>query len=119
MFGLTVAPKNAPPLTPPPDGHEMRWWLEAREPLRRRFIFWSALPQFLVFVAAGLIRHPTTLAHPVRFAFVLLPLTAAVACGSAYFMWRSIEKDQKLQALRWKRIRESLLEGPFPPQPER
>ncbi len=65
-------------------------------PLRRCIL--ASIPHLAVMVVGGRLTIPPTTAPGGSFAFI--PLGAAVSLGMDYFVWRTPERDARLQALR-------------------
>jgi hypothetical protein len=113
----SAPPKHAPPLSPPMTAPESVWWNEARKPLRRRVMIQWGVSQFLAYVTGYAFQNPAKFFEP--HSLLLVPLLGLVAFGGSFMFWRSIEDRQRQQEIRWKRIRESLLEEPSVAEAER
>jgi hypothetical protein len=101
-------PKDAPALSPPITTDEERWWMQKRKSLRAYVVLRWGVPQFLVFTMAAVYQHPEKLLDASM--LWLVPAMGLMAVLSSLGMWKSSEKAQRDQEVRWKRIRESLLE---------
>src|SRR5207237_181829 len=107
------ASTDVPALSPPVTPDEERWWAQIRKPLRARLILRWGLPQFLVYVGAATYQHPEKFLHVSTLWFV--PAMGLLAGFTSLGMWASSEKRQRDQEVRWKRIRETLLDDSSEP----
>jgi hypothetical protein len=93
-------------LEPPPTPEELRWWNSVRPRYRNRSMLRTGGPFFLVWIGVALISNPAKLFTPTALWFI--PAMSLLSVGAAWLQYRTTEKHQRDQELRWKRIRESI-----------
>jgi hypothetical protein len=65
------------------------------------------VPQFAAYVLGFALKDPAKALQPR--SLILLPILGLLAWGGSRLIWGGMEGPQRAQAVRWKRIRESLL----------
>ena len=100
-----TADGEQPVLEPPATPDEERWWAMARRRFYRTMLLRMALPFFLVFTVSTALARPEKLLRN-------LPFLALMAVAAGLLTGKMAERAQRLQEIRHKRIRESILADP-------